>query len=129
LCDLPTNYAVDVARKVEAKGWLIRGSRNKLNLTSMLARAGACPKCPIVSHLSVGISKVATGIVRARLYGESTVLLLRVKILPMRESLRMESAGNVPRFITIVTACFTDDKRLEFPGSRGLIALTQELDA
>lgn len=43
LLDLPTKYAEHAGRKVEAKGLLIRGSRDKLNLTSIQPLVGTCP--------------------------------------------------------------------------------------
>lgn len=43
LLDLPTKYAEHAGRKVEAKGLLIRGSRDKLNLTSIQPLVGSCP--------------------------------------------------------------------------------------
>ncbi|MGE3512580.1 MAG: c-type cytochrome [Vicinamibacterales bacterium] len=43
LLDLPSKYAGFSGRRVEAKGLLIRGPRNKLNLTSMQAIPGDCP--------------------------------------------------------------------------------------
>lgn len=44
LLDLPSKYTAHAGEKVEAKGLLIRGTRNKLNLTSILPLGSRCPQ-------------------------------------------------------------------------------------